>query len=297
MERGDNPTGLKSPGSRQADRRKPVVSLLARWVRQSPALRRSLWKGWYELLAGRHQQQDWKFMNFGYAPLTDGEAPLQLRPEDEPDRYSIQLYHHVAGRVDLGGAAVLEVGSGRGGGCAYLARYLGPASVLGVDFSRQAVQFCNRTYAIPGLSFCQGDAEALPCEDASFDAVVNVESSHCYGSMPAFLSEVLRVLKPGGHLLWADVRTVRRMQKTRQLFLESGFDLAEETVITPNVLRALDLAAEARRAMVTRLAPRFLAGPAGDFAAVPGSAVYEALHSGKQEYRSCVLRKPVIHQE
>ena len=59
---------------------------------------------------------------------------------------------------------------------------------------------------MPGLAFEVGDAERMPFPDASFDAVVNVESSHCYPSMPAFLSEVRRVLRPGGHFLYADLR-------------------------------------------------------------------------------------------
>jgi ubiquinone/menaquinone biosynthesis C-methylase UbiE len=47
----------------------------------------------------------------------------------------------------------------------------------------------------------------MPFPDASFDAVINVESSHCYPSMGRFLSEVHRVLRPRGSLLFADLRT------------------------------------------------------------------------------------------
>ncbi|QDU31359.1 Phthiotriol/phenolphthiotriol dimycocerosates methyltransferase [Anatilimnocola aggregata] len=56
-----------------------------------------------------------------------------------------------------------------------------------------------------GLSFVVGDAENLPFEDDTFDAVVNVESSHCYRSDPAFLAQVRRVLRTGGHVLFADL--------------------------------------------------------------------------------------------
>ena len=54
-------------------------------------------------------------MNYGYIDL-NGELPLELNPDDEEDRYFIQLYHHVATAVDIQGKDVLEVGSGRGGG-------------------------------------------------------------------------------------------------------------------------------------------------------------------------------------
>src|SRR5437016_10678551 len=70
--------------------------------------------------------------------------------------------------------------------------------MVGIDLSDKAVDFCNQNYAIDALSFRQGDAENLPLSDASVDVVVNLESSHCYGSMDRFLSEVYRVLRPGG---------------------------------------------------------------------------------------------------
>jgi SAM-dependent methyltransferase len=269
-----------------------VSQVLGRVCTAVPGLRRALWKSWYELLAGRYRQPEWTFMNYGYAPAGDDGSPLHLEAADEPNRHSLQLYHHVTGSVDLDGAAVLEVGSGRGGGCAYLARYRGPEAVLGVDLSRQAVEFCRRVQGGPRLSFQEGDAEALPCEESRFDAVVNVESSHCYGSMEAFVREVYRVLKPGGHFLWADMRPAERVEATHRQLAAGGFALIRERRITANVLRALDRMSEERTEMIRRLAPRWAARPIGDFAGVRGTRVYESLASGAVEYVSCVLRKP-----
>ena len=90
---------------------------------------------------------------------------------------------------------MLEVGSGRGGGASYLSRYLRPRSVTGLDLSQKAVDLCNRHRKAPGLAFTRGDAQSMPFADSSFDAVVNIESSHCYPSMGKFLSEVHRVLR------------------------------------------------------------------------------------------------------
>ena len=120
--------------------------------------------------------------------LDSDAEKLALEENDEPDRYFIQLYHHVASAVDLEDKEVLEVGSGRGGGSSYIKRYLKPRRMVGIDFSANAVAFCNDAYSVDGLSYQTGDAEHLPFEDESFDAVVNVESSHCYGSMEAFLA-------------------------------------------------------------------------------------------------------------
>lgn len=269
-----------------------ISDALARLGASSPRMKRWLWRSWYQLLASRYRQADWKFMNYGYAPVQPDSAAVRLEEGDEADRYAIQLYHHVAGAVPLEGKSVLEVGCGRGGGSAYVARYLQPRSVLGVDFSESAVEFCRRTHANTALDFVQGDAEALPCEDGSFDAVLNVESSHCYPSLPRFVAEAYRVLRPGGHFLWADLCPSKRLEESRCQFAAAGFSLVRETRITDNVLLALDRVQEQRSAMIRRLVPRFLVQPVGDFAGVPGSRVYESLRNGDVQYVSRVLVKP-----
>jgi len=270
-----------------------MISDTLAWLgSSSPRMKRWLWRSWYQLLASRYRQSDWKFMNYGYAPAPSEAGTVALSPADEADRYAIQLYHHVAGAVPLAGKSVLEVGCGRGGGSSYVARYLQPCSVLGVDFSASAVDFCRSNHRQEGLQFRQGDAEALPCADNSFDAVLNVESSHCYPSLQRFVSEVFRVLRPGGHFLWADLCRTELLDENRSLFQAAGFTLLRETRITDNVLLALDRVQEQRSAMIRRLVPRFLTRPVADFAGVPGSRVYESLRAGEVQYVSRVLIKP-----
>jgi ubiquinone/menaquinone biosynthesis C-methylase UbiE len=266
--------------------------LFARLGAASPPLKRMLWRYWYDLLAGRYPQADWTFMNYGYAPTDTASAPLPLAKADEVNRYSIQLYDHIARTVNLQGARVLEVGCGRGGGCAYLARYRQPASVLGVDISSKAVAFCSRVHSVSGLTFQQGDAEALPCQAGAFDVVLNVESSHCYGSIPTFLAEVFRVLPPGGFFLWADLGPAERLAGARRQFEAAGFLRRGERLITPNVLRALELHSERKREMIQRLVPRLLVPCVEDFAGVSGTRVYESLRAGAVQYASGVLQKP-----
>src|SRR3546814_7009494 len=105
---------------------------------------------------------------------------IDLLPGDEPDRYSIQLYHQTAAALDWTGLDGLEVGCGRGGGASYVARYLKPRSLVGLDIADRAIEFCRRRHAAPGLSFVSGDAQKLPFPDESFDVVLNVESSGSY---------------------------------------------------------------------------------------------------------------------
>jgi ubiquinone/menaquinone biosynthesis C-methylase UbiE len=86
-----------------------------------------------------------------------------------------------------------------------------------------------------------GDAQAMPFHASSFDAVVNIESSHCYESMDTFLAEVCRVLRPGGRFLFADLRSLDGVKTLREQFNACDLTVEKETDITANVLTALQL--------------------------------------------------------
>lgn len=81
------------------------------------------------------------------------------------------------------------------------------AQMTGVDLTPKAVAHAQAAHHEANLRFVKGDAENLPFGAGTFDAVVNVESSHGYPSMHRFLTEVHRVLRPDGLLLFADVRS------------------------------------------------------------------------------------------
>jgi ubiquinone/menaquinone biosynthesis C-methylase UbiE len=267
-----------------------LIKLALKLTELSPRFKRLIWRRWYQYLAG-YKVSDWRFMNYGYAPLDPDEAPLELEPDDEPDRYAIQLYHRVAGAIDLAGRDVLEVGCGRGGGASFVKRYHRPRQMTGVDFSARAVRFCRKQHRLEGLSFVHGDAEALPLGDDLFDAVINVESSHCYGSMPAFLREVKRVLRPGGHFLFADLRSAGDRDRLHAQFQEIGLQVIERQELTANVLEALRQDSERKLALIERSVNRRLIRLFRQFAAIEGSEVYEGLRSGAIVYQRYALRK------
>ena len=237
------------------------------------------------------EQADLVFMNFGYATV-DQQGAIALGPDDQNNKYAIGLYHRVAGAVDLRGGDVLEVGSGRGGGSSFLMRYLKPRSVTGVDLAASAVKFCRRRHRIDGLEFRQGSAEQLPFDSESFDAVVNIESSHCYPSFVRFMDEVWRVLRPGGHLLFADLRRAEQMGELRGQ-VGRLFTIVEDECITANVCRALELYSETRNQLIDRSTPRLLRTPMRNFAAVKGTPAYMALQRRELDYWRFVLRKEV----
>ncbi|MEE6273410.1 class I SAM-dependent methyltransferase [Georgenia sp. MJ206] len=249
------------------------------------------WRAVYEVLAARVRRPEWAFMNYGYAPLDPGAATLPLDPADEADRRCIQLYDHVLGSEPLGGADVLEVGCGRGGGASFIARYRRPRTTTGLDLSRSAVALCRRHRRAPGLSFVAGNALAMPFGDASFDVVVNVESSHCYPSVPAFLAEVHRVLRPGGHLLLADFRSAEGLVALRAELDGSPLRVVETHDITRNVVAALDVDDERRRALVRSWIPRTFRRAFEPFAGLRGTGTFARFESGQTRYLSARLVK------
>lgn len=254
-------------------------------------VKKLLWRWWYEFLAGLHRTGDWSFMNYGYAAIP--ADPITLDATDEANRYSVQLYHAVVNGLNLENLRVLEVGSGRGGGAAYLKRYHKPAVVVGVDFSAKAIALCNNVYNIQGLSFVQGDAEDLPFDDNTFDTVINVESSHCYGSVDAFLAQVRRVLRPGGYFLYADFRDQVKVAGWRRQISDSGLLLINETDITQNVVAALDADDERKTRLINKLAPKLLLNSFKDFSGVKGSAIYTEFRTGVTPYMRFLLQKPL----
>jgi SAM-dependent methyltransferase len=234
--------------------------------------------------------KDSVFLNYGYGPLDGNTNGLKLEPDDEADRISIQLYFRVAGSQDLRGKDILEIGSGRGGGASFIARYLHPASMTGIDLSVRSVRDCRRRHRVEGLTFLRGEAEHLPLPSGSFDAVVNVESSHAYPSFERFLSEAARVLRPDGRLLFADFRPREEFARVR-VQLKERFTIVEEEVITANVVRALELDSDRRIRLIEKRVPRFLRKGMRIFAGVNGTPMFEAFASGAFQYIRFVLQK------
>jgi SAM-dependent methyltransferase len=193
---------------------------------------------WYRINSRYFSDDNTVFMNWGYEE--DPPMALPLTETDEPYRCAIQLYHSVATQVDLTGKRVLEISCGHGGGASYVMRTLGPASYAGLDLNPLGLDFCRKKHQIPGLEFVEGNAEKLPFPDHSFDAVINVEASHCYPRFPQFLREVTRVLRPGGHFLYADVRRRNEIARWEGDLGDTSMRLISERVINEQVARGVE---------------------------------------------------------
>jgi len=106
------------------------------------------------------------------------------------------------------GKVVLDIASGEGYGSNILSN--AAKQVTGVDISDEAVVHANQKYATnsKNLIYKLGSASIIPLEDASVDIVTSFETLEHTTEHDEFLSEIKRVLKPGGLLIMSTPDTV-----------------------------------------------------------------------------------------
>lgn len=106
------------------------------------------------------------------------------------------------------GATVLDVGTGTGDLALALGR-AGAARVIGTDFCPEMLVVARdkaRRHALGvPIVFVAGDALQLPFPDQTFDRVTSAFLLRNVASLPRALSEMTRVLKPGGRLVCLEI--------------------------------------------------------------------------------------------
>jgi SAM-dependent methyltransferase len=135
---------------------------------------------------------------------------------------------------------ILDVGCGTGANLEMLSEF---GEAEGVDLSAEALSFCQAR----GLqNVKQGEAEALPYEDNSFDLVTGLDVVEHLDDDLAGLQEMRRVLRPGGRallfvpafmFLWGvqdDVSNHRRrytLGGLKQVVTQAGFEVERGTYV------------------------------------------------------------------
>ncbi len=230
------------------------------------------------------------FLNYGYIPNGSAEQAKVEPPLHSLNRNCIRLVLEVIADCPLSPASsVLDVGCGRGGAVGVLRRFFDAGPIVGADLSLAAVAFASRAHPRPGGRFLAADAQGLPFRSAAFDVVLSLESSHCYPDPLLFYREVHRLLRPGGHFLYADLLAASKLAGLRSFWDELGFAVERELDITGNVLLSCDETARVHaRAFGDGGSLRSFVD---SFVAAPGSATYEVMKNGEGRYMSCKLRK------
>lgn len=111
----------------------------------------------------------------------------------------------VLDRLDArAGERILDVGCGTGLLLERLGRATPAARLTGVDPVPEMLALARRRLAVSAADLSEAAAERLPFGDGSFDAVVSASVFHYVRQPEAALSEMRRVLRPGGRLVLTD---------------------------------------------------------------------------------------------
>ena len=120
--------------------------------------------------------------------------------------YEAPLLERLGGR--LPGKRVLEIGCGRGIGTEIILRRFGASEVHAFDLDPDMVERARRrlAHAAPGrVKLWVGDATRIAASDATYDAVFDFGIIHHVPDWRGAVSEVRRVLKPGGRFFFEEV--------------------------------------------------------------------------------------------
>lgn len=132
-----------------------------------------------------------------------GERMIKEAYRSSPERYLIYLFHISAYRFAekfVCGKRVLDYGCGTGYGVAEIA--MTARHVVAVDVSEDAIRYARQRFERDNIEFrVVSGVESLPFRDASFDTVLSFQViEHVYDAK-RYLSEIRRVLAPGGNLV------------------------------------------------------------------------------------------------
>lgn len=132
-----------------------------------------------------------------------GERMIVDEYKSSKEDYVIYLMHVATYDYALpicAGKRVLDYGCGSGYGSARIAEVA--ASVDAVDVAEDAVAFAQAKFGRDNLSFRRIDPDApLPFESARFDVVLSFQVFEHVADTARYLSEIRRVLVPGGTLM------------------------------------------------------------------------------------------------
>jgi len=121
-------------------------------------------------------------------------------------RYEAALMERLGGRVK--GQRVLEIGCGRGVGTEIIFERFGAGQVDAFDLDPDMIELARRrlsNYSSDRLRLFVDDAAAINAADATYDAVFDFGIIHHVPNWQQAVTEVARVLKPGGRFFFEEV--------------------------------------------------------------------------------------------
>ena len=131
------------------------------------------------------------------------------------------------------GKDVLDIASGEGYGSNLLAQTA--RRVTGVDLSNEVIEQAKAKYVRPNVAYLQGSVDAIPMDSASVDVAVSFETLEHHDKHEEMLSEIKRVLRPGGvlvistpdKLFYSDIPRYVNEFHVKELYLDDFKNLIE----------------------------------------------------------------------
>ena len=136
-------------------------------------------------------------------------------------QYEAPLMERLGGRVE--GMLVLEIGCGPGFGVEIIFERFGAREVHAFDLDPDMVERARRRlsgYPPQRLKLFVSDAAAIGAEDGTYDAVFDFAIIHHVPEWQQAISEVSRVLRPGGRFFFEEVTSHALNRWSYRTFLE-----------------------------------------------------------------------------
>ena len=160
--------------------------------------------------------------------MPDIKASVQGQFQHAAENYRTSTVHSAGEDLDMirqlvsayNPQRVLDAGCGAGHTAVAVAPYAGEVIAFDLTPNMLAqVEVLAREKSLENISVRQGDVEAMPFEDDSFDTVVTRYSAHHWPNLLTALQECARVLKPSGRLIISDV--IAPEDAARDTFLQT----------------------------------------------------------------------------